>query len=203
MNENNLKRMKLPAIIGLLAVWLIVAISAPHASAETTNIASDGSNFTEKYRPVHPPLPVPPVPFFENGETERTIEDYKGKVVVMNFWAKWCAPCLREMPSLDRLQAKMKDLGVEVLALSLDRQGAEAVKPYFKTAIIKNLAVLIDKNRSVARALGVKGLPTTLIIDRDGQEVGRLEGPTEWDSNEVLSMLKTHLTGSAEEAALK
>lgn len=65
--------------------------------------------------------------------------------------------------------------------------------PYFKTAIIKNLAVLIDKGRKVARSLGVKGLPTTVIIDKQGREVGRLEGPAEWDSNEVISLLKTHL----------
>ena len=198
-----MKRTKLHSVIGFFAVWVIVAISAPHASAETTKTAMNGSDFTEKYRPLHPPKPVPLTPFFENGEIERTIEDYKGKVVVMNFWAKWCAPCLREMPSLDRLQAKMKSQGVEVLALSLDRQGAKVIKPYFKTAIIENLAIMVDKSRKVARALGVKGLPTTLIIDRKGLEVGRLEGPTEWDSNEVQSLLKTLLEQTPKSASLK
>jgi len=187
------KRTRLRKVLGIIAVSVIVAISAPHASAETVDIAAADSDFTAKYHPLHPPKPVPLTPFFENGDIERTIADYKGKVVVMNFWAKWCAPCLREMPSLDRLQAKMKDQGVEVLALSLDRKGAKDVVPYFKTAIIKNLAVLIDKGRKVARSLGVKGLPTTVIIDKQGREVGRLEGPAEWDSNEVISLLKTHL----------
>ena len=198
-----MKRTKLLYIIGICTVSVIVAISAPHASAETTKTAMEGSNFKEKYRPLHPPKPVPQTPFFENGDIERTISDYKGKVVVMNFWAKWCAPCLREMPSLDRLQAKMKDQGVEVLALSLDRKGASVIKPYFKTALIEHLVIMVDKRRKVASSLQIKGLPTTLIIDREGREVGRLEGPTEWDSNEVLSLLKTHLMPEPKAATLQ
>lgn len=119
--------------------------------------------------------------------------DYKGKVVVVNFWARWCAPCLKEMPSLDRLQALMGDQGVVVLPVSLDRAGIKSVIPFYERTELKNLPVIVDRGRKFVRKLGVKGLPTTIIVDPLGREVGRLEGPAEWDSEDAQELLKKYL----------
>ena len=136
---------------------------------------------------------MPTHPIWENGDTERTIADYKGKVLVVNFWARWCAPCLKEMPSLDRLQTLMGQEGVLVLPVSLDRAGVKSVVPFYERAELKNLPVLVDQGRKFVRKLGVKGLPTTIIVDPNGLEVGRLEGPAEWDSAEAQTLLRRYL----------
>jgi thiol-disulfide isomerase/thioredoxin len=130
------------------------------------------------------------VPFVEGADTARTIADYRGRAVVLNFWATWCAPCVREMPSLDRLQAEVSGEGIEVLTLSEDRGGAPVIKRFYKKLGIRNLPVLVDKRGEVLRKLRVRGLPTTLLIDARGNEVGRVVGPTEWDSPEALALVR-------------
>ncbi len=140
------------------------------------------------YQPASPPQPVPGLPFFEDGETTRTIADYRGSGVVMNFWATWCTPCVREMPSLDRLQTQAR--GIRVLALSVDRGGAPVVESFYRKHGIANLDVLVDKGAKLMRKLRVRGLPTTLLIDSGGNEVGRVVGPAEWDSGPVRALIR-------------
>ena len=167
-----------------LMVSVIVAISPPHASAEGAS-ADDG---VHNYQPTSPPVAVAGLAFFEDGGKRRTIADYRGSGVVMNFWATWCAPCVREMPSLDRLQAKVR--GIRVLALSVDRGGASVVETFYRKHGIANLDVLVDRGAKLMRKLGVRGLPTTLLIDADGDEVGRVVGPVEWDSGPVRALIR-------------
>ena len=169
-----------------LMVSVIVAISPPHARAEgaATVSAHDG---VHNYQPTRPPVAVSGLSFFEDGEKRRTIADYRGSGVVMNFWATWCAPCVREMPSLDRLQAKVP--GIRVLALSVDRGGARVIETFYRKHGIANLDVLADRGAKLMRKLGVRGLPTTLLIDADGNEVGRVVGPAEWDSGPLRALI--------------
>ena len=140
------------------------------------------------FQPARPPQPVPGLSFYEDGETARTISDYRGSGVVMNFWATWCAPCVREMPSLDRLQAQAP--GIRVLALSVDRGGAPVVETFYRKHGIANLDVLVDKGAKLMRKLRVRGLPTTLLIDADGNEMGRVVGPAEWDSGSLRALIR-------------
>ena len=132
-------------------------------------------------------MAVPTLPFFEDGEKRRTIADYRGSGVVMNFWATWCAPCVREMPSLDRLQAEAP--GIRVLALSVDRGGAPVIETFYRKYGISNLDVLADRGAKLMRKLGVRGLPTTLLIDSEGNEVGRVVGPAEWDQGPLRALI--------------
>ena len=139
------------------------------------------------------PKPVPELTFLDAEGNEVRLADFRGEVVVLNLWATWCAPCRREMPSLDRLQAQYGDDGLEVIALSLDRGDVAKVRAFFEELEIANLAVYQDPQARAGRELGAPGLPTTIVIDRTGQEVGRLLGPAEWDSEEALSVIKALL----------
>ncbi len=118
-----------------------------------------------------------------------TLADYEGKVVVLNFWATWCPPCRAEMPSIDRLSAEMGGDDVEILALSTDRFDVERVAAFFDEIQVQNLRVLQDRKGAVARKAGVLGLPVTVILDRQGREIGRVQGEAEWDSAHVKAIV--------------
>ena len=127
---------------------------------------------------------------FEDGERQkRTLADFRGQVVLVNFWATWCVPCIRELPSLDRLQARLKDKGVVVIALSLDRGGIETVKEFYAANGIHNLGVYVDTTMDAQQAFTVPGLPTTVLIDREGRDRGRLVGPADWSSDDAADLV--------------
>ena len=121
--------------------------------------------------------------------TVRTIADYAGKGVVLNLWATWCVPCVAEMPALDAMASAVQP-SVVVLPLSSDRGGAAAVERFYREHGVKNLPVLLDPTGAAARALGARGIPTTLLIDSTGRERGRLEGGADWDSDKTIAMVK-------------
>ncbi len=182
----------------------IVAISPPLASAKAARcVPAEG--VLAGFRAATSAKPAPKTPFLalnpktkiggSKGESravgkKRRLADYKGKGVVLNFWATWCAPCVREMPALDNLRALLAEDGIEVLALSEDRRALDKVPPFFKTHEIKNLETLMDEKGRVSRAMGVQGLPTTILVGRDGKTVGRLVGVAEWDDEKVVSFLR-------------
>ena len=139
------------------------------------------------------PKPVPELTFFDGDGNEVRLADFQGEVVVLNLWATWCAPCRREMPSLDRLQARYGGDGLEVVALSLDRGDVAKVRDFYDELGISSLAIYHDPQARAGRELGAPGLPTTVVIDRAGQEVGRLLGPAEWDSAEALALIEALL----------
>jgi thiol-disulfide isomerase/thioredoxin len=143
------------------------------------------------------PKPVPQLTFLDAEGNEVSLTDFRGEVVVLNLWATWCAPCRREMPSLDRLQAKFGGKDLEVIALSLDRGDVGKVRAVFDELGIAHLGVYQDPQARAGRELGAPGLPTTIVIDRTGQEVGRLLGPAEWDSDDALAVIKALLGSSA------
>ena len=121
------------------------------------------------------------------------LADFRGRVVLVNFWATWCAPCVREMPSLDRLQAKLGPEGLLVMAVSQDRKGLAAAEPFYREQGLDNLEIFLDPKGEFARAMGVGGLPTSLLIDDRGRVVGGLEGPLEWDGPEAVELIRYYL----------
>lgn len=139
---------------------------------------------------AHPePAAVPEIGFTDAEGKALTLADFKGRVVLLNLWATWCAPCVEEMPSLDRLQARLGDGEFTVLALSLDRQGRDAVAPFLEKLGVGNLTAYLDTKNSAMRALGIRGLPTTILIDREGREVGRIEGAADWNSDAAAALI--------------
>jgi len=120
---------------------------------------------------------------------DRSLAEWQGQWVVLNFWATWCAPCRKEMPSLDRLAATVVDQGVAVVTVATGRNPPAAITRFFEEIGVKNLPVLLDPKSGLARQMGVFGLPLTVILDPNGREVARLIGDAEWDSADARAML--------------
>ncbi len=128
----------------------------------------------------------------ESGEA--TLEDYRGKWVLLNFWATWCAPCRKEMPMLSELQEQFGGDAFEVLTLATGRNSPEGIKKFFADMSIDNLPRHQDPKQAVASQMGIFGLPITVILDPKGREVARLRGDAEWDSDSAKAIIAA-LTG--------
>ena len=139
------------------------------------------------------PEALPKVTFVDAEGKERTLDDWKGKVVLLNLWATWCVPCRKEMPGLDRVQAELKSDKFEVVAVSVDRTGTAGAKKFLDQIKVQNLAVLADPAARVGTTLRAIGMPATLLLDAEGREIGRLVGPAEWDSPEAKALIKAAL----------
>jgi thiol-disulfide isomerase/thioredoxin len=136
------------------------------------------------------PEALPEFAFQDAAGRERTLGDWRGKVVLLNLWATWCAPCRKEMPALDRLQAEMASDRFEVVAVSVDRTGLQGARKFLDEAKIGRLALYADPTARLAVTLRAVGLPATLLIDADGREIGRLLGPAEWDSEDAKRLIR-------------
>lgn len=134
--------------------------------------------------------PLPDIEFLDMEDKPARLSDFRGRVLVLNLWATWCAPCREEMPSLDRLQQAFAAEPVSVVALSVDRAGPERVRQFLDEIGIRHLVVYRDPTMRSTRALRVPGLPATLLIDRSGREVGRHLGIAEWDSDGVKAAIR-------------
>ena len=136
------------------------------------------------------PKALPDIAFTDADDKPLRLGDYKGKAVLVNFWATWCAPCVKEMPSLDRLQAEMGKDKFIVVPLSLDGPSKPKVQPFYKDKNLTNLGIYFDKGKKVQQALDISVLPTSILIDAEGREIGRLQGDAEWDKPEALAVMK-------------
>ena len=143
------------------------------------------------------PHTLPEVRFQDDQGRDLTLGDFRGRVVVLNVWATWCVPCRKEMPTLDRLQARLGGKDFLVVALSLDRKGVEAVRGFYQEVGVKNLAIYVDPSGRGSRGLGLPGLPTTLLIDQEGREVARKMGEAEWDRPEMVSLVERTMDGQS------
>lgn len=135
---------------------------------------------------------------FQTGKgAAKTVADWEGKVVLLNFWATWCPPCRKEMPSLDRLQAAMSGDDFEVIALSMDRASTEKIEEFFAfvpqagggSYRVEHLKVYREPTLRIGAEGGILGMPITLVLDREGREIARLQGEAEWDSDRAKAML--------------
>jgi thiol-disulfide isomerase/thioredoxin len=176
-------RRSLPAIILAAALWNI--LPAASMAADIPRPPSDAFVMAEV------PAIAPDTPFALPDGTSAKLSDWRGKIVVLNFWATWCAPCVKELPSLDRLSAALPSETHAVLITSTDRGGPKKVPPFLKKLKTENLAPYLDAKSALGRAFGMRGLPTTYIISKDGNVLAKLEGAAEWDSPEIVEWLKT------------
>ena len=139
-----------------------------------------------------PALDLPSV-VFENAEGEAIkLEDFKNKVILLNFWATWCPPCIDEMPSLDQLQEKVGGDNFAVIALSFDRLGAQRIKKFFDRHDLNNLEVYLDKQNHVAKAFDAYALPTTFII-YENKIIGKYNGPADWASDDAINLVNFYI----------
>ncbi len=136
------------------------------------------------------PKPLPEFSFTDAEGKPFTMEAFTGRAVLINLWATWCPPCVAEMPALDRAQVALEPSGVVILALSSDRGGRALVEPFYQRVGIKALGLWLDPRGAAQRALGARGLPTSILVDRSGQERARLEGAAEWDAPAMLERIR-------------
>lgn len=147
-------------------------------------------------------LPLPEDPFLDAQGAERRFSDFSGNVLLVNFWATWCAPCIHEMPGLVKLAERLSGEPFRFLAISQDRGGAETALSFARDRLnLREEQVFFDPRLSVGRGLRVRGLPTTFVIDAEGTAVGALEGAAEWDTPEALALIRHVLAHSGGETA--
>ena len=170
--------------------------SEPRKPAEApagpgTNPQSQGQMAAFVFRKA--PEDLPEVKFLDAAGKERTLADWRGKVVLLNLWATWCLPCRKEMPSLDRLQKELGSDKFEVVAVSVDRKGLEASRKFLDETKVERLALYVDATARLSSELRAVGLPATLLVDTQGREIGRLLGPAEWDSEDAKRLIRSVL----------
>ncbi len=191
----------LRALTGLFVLCLIVlgaliyyiATERPPTVAEQSPSGQPLGKFTA----LAEPRPAPAATLTDDSGKMVTLASFRGRPVLVNFWATWCAPCIEEMPSLLRLQQKLGSLAI--LAVSEDRRGAELVDPFVQQHGVGKLAIYLDAKNEVGHAFGIEGLPTSVLIDRDGAIRGEVEGAAAWDGDAMMKLLAPYVdaTGAA------
>ena len=172
------------ALLHGVAISLLLALTGAASAADGSK-----ANITlGQFNPAAAPLPAPAVAFTDLEGKPAGFADFRGKPAVVNLWATWCQPCLREMPSLERLQRKFASR-LTVAAISQDRSGEKVVTPFLAKLGLDEVKVYLDPKSEVGKAFGVRGLPTSIVLDAEGREVGRVEGEAEWDSAAMLAVL--------------
>ncbi len=137
--------------------------------------------------------PVQPSRAFNNKQGQAvSLADFRGKVVLLNIWATWCAPCVAEIPSLDRLQGALGGADFEVVAVSVDRDIVEA-EVFYKTTGVQHLKLYHDMTLGLGSDVRVTALPISILYDKKGREIARIPGEVDWQSDEVAALLRTVL----------
>jgi thiol-disulfide isomerase/thioredoxin len=136
------------------------------------------------------PRPVPEIRFQDNQGHDLTLANFRGRAVLLNLWATWCAPCRKEMPTFDHLQARFGGKDFLVIALSIDRNGIDALRDFCRDVGVEKLAIYLDRSGKGTYDLAIPGVPTTLLLDREGREVARKLGEAKWDSPELVSLVR-------------
>jgi len=180
-------------LISSLALVFAIVLGVPSGSLGGPASCPAAAKIFTNFQPSTSENTVSEIPFLSADGPKRSLKDYRGNGVVLNFWATWCAPCVREMPQLDRLSALVKDNSIEVLTVSEDRNGLVLAPKFYEKHKLNDLPVLVDEKSKLLRAFKVKGLPTTILISADGKEVGRVLGVAEWDSEPVVDLIRNCL----------
>lgn len=186
---------------GLTSLWYawelslptIHTIRSPEIAEVSHALASSGKPASLDFAFPDQPHEVPDLRFVDGAGQGHSLAEFRGHPIVLNIWATWCVPCRKEMPTLDRLQGTLAGTDALVLALSIDSKGPPAVKSFYREIGIKSLGIYVDATGSASRQLGAVGIPVTLLIDRDGREIGRKIGAAEWDSPEVVKLIRSRL----------
>lgn len=161
------------------------------------------AGFTFTPYPHPQPLDLSAVHFVNAQKTPMTLADFKGKVIVLNIWATWCPPCVHEMPTLDKLEKILGGPDFAVIPLSVDKGGVFTVKSFYDDNFISHLPIYVDPTTQVLDTLSVLGTPSTILINKQGEEVARTMGPEDWDSPSVIAQLKRYIAAPAAPHALK
>jgi thiol-disulfide isomerase/thioredoxin len=172
----------------LIIILLLININCFAISPLKPRIPTKRGNIEE----LSEPAPFPEIDFFDENNNKHLIEEFDGSVVILSMWATWCSICIKEFSELDKLQKKFRKKPIRILALSEDFKGIEPVKKFYDAANIKHLDIYIDEKNKIFNALHVTGLPTTFIINSEGNIVAKITGSIDWDSEEINNLLNKY-----------
>lgn len=176
-------------VLRSMVLYMVFAVGANAGPADVAQLESLREGQMKKLMFHAEPKAVSQQIFTTSDGAKHTLADWRGKHVVLNFWATWCAPCRKEMPSLDRLQAEFGGEDFEVVTIATGRNSIEGIKKFFDEEDIQNLPILLDGKQALARDMAVLGLPITVILDPEGKEIARLRGDAEWDSDNAKAIM--------------
>ncbi|ETX15779.1 thioredoxin [Roseivivax halodurans JCM 10272] len=183
---------------GLVALYTALTLLANPALADTEAAEAARAGDMKKLN-FHAEPKAAGSEAFETFEGEpASLAEYEGKWALVNFWATWCAPCREEMPTLSALQKELGGNDFEVVTIATGRSPKPAMRDFFEEIGVDNLPTLRDPSSALAREMSVLGLPITVILNPDGEEIARLQGDADWSSEEALTVLRTLMGDEAE-----
>jgi thiol-disulfide isomerase/thioredoxin len=178
----------LPVLRSLSAILVALVAISGIARAETGKPPLSGS--VAKVELKDPRAAIPTFAFKNLDGSDASYDAFKGKVVLINFWATWCIPCVKEMPSLNKLATTIGKDRFAVMALSLDGPTRAKVAPFIRDKELAALDVYLDDKRAAYGKLDILVLPTSVLVDKQGREVGRLAGDAAWDTPEAVALIR-------------
>lgn len=185
-------------IIRQIVLYMALALGANTAHADTAALEALRDGDMKKLNVHSTPIATPTTEFTRADGTMGTLADFQGRYVVLNFWATWCAPCRAEMPTLSNLQREMQSENFEVVTIATGRNAPTAMAKFFDEIGVDNLPLHTDPKSALARAMGVFGLPITVILDPEGHEIARLQGDAHWDSDSARAIIQALVDSKGE-----
>lgn len=185
-----------PAVLYMAAALGANAETAPLPASEIAALEALREGHMAKLQFHDAPRPASDLAFLRADDTESSLAAYDGKILVLNFWATWCAPCLKEMPGLDRLNLALGGDDFAVVTLATGRNSPAGIARFFKTTELQSLTQYRDIKQGIAREMDIPGLPTTVILDRQGREIARMTGDAEWDTPSAKAIVTALINGT-------
>jgi len=170
-------------------LYTALAFGANAAVADIAALEALRAGTMKKLVFLSEPAPVSDIEFTDPEGGQHQLSDWKGKYVLLNFWATWCAPCRKEMPGLEEIQAEFGGDAFEVVPIATGRNALPGIRRFFEEVGVANLPILLDPKQKLARDMAVLGLPITVILNPEGQEIARLRGDAEWNSDSAKAII--------------
>jgi thiol-disulfide isomerase/thioredoxin len=190
-----MRAMSSPRLHLILLGFALLLGAQPVAAYHEAEEPSDGT--VASFKPVAPPYALPGVTFHDAEGRPVRLDDFTGRVVLLNLWATWCPPCVRELPALDRLAARFADAPFVVVTLALDQGGALQAAPFFTRLGIENLVLYVDPARGIGEVLPDDVLPASFFLDREGRVVSYLRSYVDWDDPAADRLVRELLASTA------
>ena len=178
-----------------VVLYTALALGANTAAADVAMLEGLREGTIKKLNFHSEPAPVPEAALVDLEENPRSLSEFHGKYVVLNFWATWCAPCRKEMPGLDALQAELGGETFEVVTVAVGRNPLPAIKKFFGETGVENVVALRDPKMVLSRSMAVLGLPVTVILNPEGQEIARMRGDADWSSDSAKAIVSALIAG--------
>lgn len=175
--------------LGFAVLYTALMLGANTALADTAALEALREGTMKKLRFIEP-VAVSDVKFTDPEGGEHAFSQFQGKHVIVNFWATWCAPCRKEMPMLSELQDEFGGAEFEIVTIATGRNEIAGIRRFFDEVEVDNLPIYLDPRQKLAREMGVLGLPVTLVINPEGQEIARMIGDAEWNGESAKAIIK-------------